>query len=148
MHVTLFLLALWIFHSSLPSFSPEPQFSLTCSCANPGLCQCGQGNSEWKCNPEAHCHCWQWQTQKYLEINTNFFKNTDEKCMRSIQKNVDMQGIKLNVYSDACSFGSDPMWMLSHLSSYVMSHNVMKKDDVHAMLKTGFSSFIQLYLLP
>lgn len=68
--------------------------------------------------------------------------------MRSIQKNVEMQGIKLNVYSDACSFGSAPVWILSHLSSCVMSHNMMKKDAVHAMLKTGFSSFIQLYLLP
>lgn len=61
-----------------------------------------------------------------------------------------MTDIKLNVFSDACS-----LWIRSYvnfistrLSSYVMSYNMMEKDDVHAVLKTGFSSFVQLYFLP
>lgn len=70
--------------------------------------------------------------------------------MRSIHKNVDMTNIKLNIFSDVCS-----LWIRSYvniisarLSSYVMSYNMMKKDDVHVVPKTGFSSFIQLYFLP
>lgn len=45
--------------------------------------------------------------------------------------------------------GSDPVNIISaHLSSSVMTYNMTKKDDVHAVLKTGFSSFGQLYFLP
>lgn len=88
-----------------------------------------------------------------MEINNPFlctFKNKDEKCMRSIHKNVDTSDVILNVFSDACS-----LWIRScvniistHISLYVMSDNMMTKDDVHAVLKTGFSSSVQLYFLP
>jgi len=70
--------------------------------------------------------------------------------MRSILKHVDMTDIKLNVFSDACS-----VWIRSyvnivsaHLSSYVISYNMMKIYYVQAALKTGVSSFVQLYFLP
>lgn len=70
--------------------------------------------------------------------------------MKSIHKNVDMMDTTLNVFNDVCN-----LWIKyyvniisAYLNSYVMSYNMMKKDNVHAVLKTGLSSFVQLYFLP